>query len=145
MKLRPREVAGLEVTQLVSNESRTQIQISGILIFHCLVPVITYPTAAHCSIFNLLEVLCTYQSKNMRKHPPWGMVTLQPLLHFSFRILGVHAQVPSVLFKPPGLRLKLQVTIWDPFTLTTIPPAGPLATLSHLCFKNSCNALTVLL
>ena len=43
------------------------------------------------------------------------------LLHSPLGILGMHAHILSVSFKPPGPGLKLQSATWKSSTLTTMP------------------------
>ena len=58
----------------------------------------------------------------VRNHPPGEMATpLFLLLHSFLGIWGMHAHAPGVIFKPPGLGLELQSTMWESSASATIP------------------------
>ena len=77
--------------------------------------------------------MCAYwRDKRDRKqeftsHPhPEGMATLQSfLLHSPFRILGPHAHVPGVSFKPPGPGREPRLTTWESNNIAITLTAGP--------------------
>ena len=73
------------------------------------------------------------------------MVMLQSLLlHSPLRILGTHAHMPSVSFKPPGLGRELRSTTWESsniaITLTADSHGGDflLSVSLSLCLSGEC-------
>ena len=61
------------------------------------------------------------------KSPPGEMAMLQSLLLRSpLRILGTHAHVPGVSFKPPGPGLELRSITWESSDIAIMLTAGSL-------------------
>ena len=61
----------------------------------------------------------------VRNHPPGGMVMSQSLLHSPLGILGTHAHVPGVSFKPQGMGREPRSTMWESSNIAITLTAGP--------------------
>ena len=83
--------------------------------------------------------MCTRQTDRERQRdrkreitPPGEMVTLQSLLlHSPLEILGTHAHVPGVSFKPPGPRHAPRSTTWESSDIAIMLTADPLMPQSN--------------